>query len=101
MTKLLFMTGVATENQSIRLLDVSSQHVVLGAEGLVIGLSLTLGTVKVIYKIPYDRQYQICSDVLITLTVEQSRFCILYNFLLHRLTSVGKSTSKCIGINVD
>ncbi|XP_056021478.1 spatacsin-like isoform X6 [Ostrea edulis] len=68
------LAGAVKENQTLKLLDVSHQHVVLGTEELVIGLSLTLGAVKVSYKIPYDCQYQISSDILITRTAEQFRF---------------------------
>lgn len=72
-----FVLGLLKENQSLKLLDLSQQHVVLETEGLIAGLSLTLSEVKVIYKIPYDSLYQIFSDILIKFNTKQLEFCIL------------------------
>lgn len=75
-----FVLGLLKENQSLKLLDLSQQHVVLETEGLIVGLSLAFSEVKVIYKIPYDSLYQICSDILIKFNTKQLEFCILVTF---------------------
>uniref|UniRef100_A0A8W8HQF3 Uncharacterized protein n=1 Tax=Magallana gigas TaxID=29159 RepID=A0A8W8HQF3_MAGGI len=80
LTEALIGAGLLKENQSLKLLDLSQQHVVLETEGLIAGLSLTLSEVKVIYKIPYDSLYQICSDILIKFNTKQLEFCILVTF---------------------
>lgn len=69
--------GLSEENQSLKLLDLSQQHVVLETEGLITGLSLALSEVKVVYKILYDSLYQINSDILIKFNTKQLEFCIL------------------------
>lgn len=75
-----FVLGLLKENQSLKLLDLSQQHVVLETEGLIVGLSLAFSEVKVIYKIPYDSLYQICLDILIKFNTKQLEFCILVTF---------------------